>query len=62
MVQSLQFSLFKGGFGVISGTVEWYRRSYGADLGNSETASHVVSGFCLGGMCEQLPLLEYFQT
>ena len=35
------FWLFKGGFRLISGTVEWYRSSYGSDFNTSEIASPV---------------------
>ena len=33
------FGWLKGGFKVSSGTVSWYRSSYGADFDDSETAS-----------------------
>ena len=38
-ILGLLFWLFKGGFKVSSGTVDWYRNSYGTDFDYSEIAS-----------------------
>ena len=42
IVKGLPFWLFKGGFNVSSGTLSWYRSSYGTDFDNSETPSFLV--------------------
>ena len=39
--QGQLFWLFEAGFKVSSGTVKWYRSSYGTDFENSEIASPV---------------------
>ena len=42
IVQGLLFWLFRGSFKASSGTVLWYRSSYGTNFENSEIASPVV--------------------
>ena len=46
IVQDLPFWLFKGGFKVSSGTVEWYTSSYGTDFDSSEIASPLKEVVC----------------
>ena len=43
--------LFKGGFKVSSGTVEWYRNMYGTDFDISEMASPALLGL-IWGLCK----------
>ena len=54
--QGLLFPLFKGGFKVSSGTVQWYRVSYGNDLDDSDTAGPVTpaSDECNYGFSAQM--------
>ena len=42
LVEGLLFWLFKRGFKVSSGTVEWYVSSYGTDFDDSEIARPVI--------------------
>ena len=54
--QDLLFWLFKGGFKVSSGTVEWYRKSYGTDF-NSEIARPVKGQFLVRACAEKRNLV-----
>ena len=50
--QGLLFWLFRGGFKVNSGTLKWYRSSYGTDSDSSDTVGPVYDTRTISGIWE----------